>query len=156
MTGIMKNQKTALRRSASRAGQSLSAFVLARLLPPARLQFDELVQALGDDEERRFALAELNDVLTRLSPGEWSETVAEVPALDGLSPYLRNYVAAMLEQAAQQKGVAPPAWLGEIEPLEEPHFIEPLRSLRLHLLATSPVPFRRRNIFVDSAVGDRV
>jgi hypothetical protein len=44
----------------------------------------------------------------------------------------------------------------EVAPLEEPHFGAPLQSLRLHLLAASPVAFKRRNIFVDAAVGDRV
>ena len=62
----------------------------------------------------------------------------------------------MVEQAAAQKGVTPPPWLREIEPLVEPHFATPLAGLRLHLLRASPVPFRRRNIFVDTGVGGRV
>lgn len=28
-------------------------------------------------------------------------------------------------------------------------------SLRLHLLTRSPPPFRRRNLFVDSSIGQR-
>jgi hypothetical protein len=43
-----------------------------------------------------------------------------------------------------------------VPPLDEPHFATPLRGLRLHLLRASPVAFKRRNIFVDSSVGDRV
>jgi hypothetical protein len=54
------------------------------------------------------------------------------------------------------KGVTPPTWAGSVEPLDRPHFATPLRSLRLHLLRASPVPFKRRNIFVDSSVGARV
>jgi hypothetical protein len=62
----------------------------------------------------------------------------------------------MVEQAAHQQDVVPPAWVRDVEPLDEPHFAVPLSSLRLHLLRAAPVPFKRRNIFVDSAVGDRV
>jgi hypothetical protein len=44
----------------------------------------------------------------------------------------------------------------EVPPLEEPHFATTLEGLRLHLLQVSPVPFKRRNIFIDSSLGDRV
>ena len=148
-------EKAALRDAAQRAGQSMSAFVLGRLLPPARRRFGELLRAVETDEERRFALAELNDLLTGLAAAELVEALAEPPPRR-LSPYLRNYITAMVEQAAHQKGVAPPDWVGEVEPLEEPRFVAPLAGLRLHLLAAAPVSFRRRNIFVDSAIGDRV
>jgi hypothetical protein len=73
-----------------------------------------------------------------------------------LSPLLQNYVAAMVEQASFLKRVQPPAWTARIAPLEEPYFAAPLKALRLHLLRASPVPFKRRNIFVDAAVGARV
>ncbi len=69
---------------------------------------------------------------------------------------MRNYVAAMVEQAAHMKRVRPPAWTARVEPLETPWFATSLESLRLHLLRASPVPFKRRNLFVDSAVGARV
>jgi hypothetical protein len=77
--------------------------------------------------------------------------------LAGLTPYLRNYVAAMVELTAHQRDVPPPAWVRGVEPLETaPHFATPLASLRLHLLRAAPVPFKRRNIFIDSSIGDRV
>ena len=76
--------------------------------------------------------------------------------LAGLTPYLRNYVAAMVELAAHQRDVFPPAWVRDVEPLEAPHFATPLAGLRLHLLRTAPVPFKRRNIFIDASIGDRV
>jgi hypothetical protein len=31
-----------------------------------------------------------------------------------------------------------------------------LQSLRLYLLTHSPPPFRARNIFIDSSLGDRI
>jgi len=62
----------------------------------------------------------------------------------------------MVEQAAEQKGLAPPVWTGDVTPLDEPRFATRLRSLRLHLLAASPAAFKRRNIFVDAGIGARV
>lgn len=63
----------------------------------------------------------------------------------------------MVELAAHRRDVPPPAWVRDIKPLErEPHFATSLPGLRLHLLRTSPVPFKRRNIFIDSSIGDRV
>ena len=148
-------EKSALKRLARQAGQGFSAYILARALPRARLRFEELVQSLSDEGNRRFALAELNDLLQSLTGAEILDAVGTAPSRD-LSPYWQNYLAAMVEQASQQKGVSPPTWLGDIEPLTEPHFVAPLPKLRSHLLRASPVPFRRRNIFVDSGVGDRV
>jgi len=73
-----------------------------------------------------------------------------------LSPLLGNYVAAMVEQAAAQKNVLPPKWVRDVAPLDQPFFASELASLRLHLLCSSPVPFKRRNIFVDSSIGARI
>jgi len=152
---VTPEQKSALARLARRAGQDVSAFVLSRALPSAELRFGEILSALGDVDRRRFALAELNDLLTELAPRELADVTSDAN-LRGLSPYLRNYVAAMVELAAHQKRVAPPGWVREVPPLEEPHFPTALEGLRLHLLRASPVPFKRRNIFIDSSLGDRV
>jgi hypothetical protein len=35
-------------------------------------------------------------------------------------------------------------------------FIDPSLRLRAHLLTSSPPPFRRRNIFIDTTLGGRV
>ena len=152
---VTPEQKAALRRAAHGAGLGLSAYVLSQALPAYRLRFAELLQALQNERGRRFALAELNDLLSQLTPGELREAYVEAPPSE-LPPYWKNYVAAMIEQAAQAKKIAPPDWVRQIEPLAEPHFVTPMKSLRTHLLRASPVPFRRRNIFVDSTVGDRV
>ena len=62
----------------------------------------------------------------------------------------------MVEQAASHKGLAPPPWIVRVPPLDEPYFGTDLKSLRLYLLTHSPPPFRRRNIFIDATLGDRV
>ena len=152
---VSPQEKSALEALARRAGQSVSAYVLSRALPPSRLRFEELVKALADEADRRFVLAEINDLLAGLAPMELRGAVVEAP-IEDLSPYLQNYVAAMVELASQRKGVTPPAWTRHIVPLEEPIFATDFSSLRLHLLRAAPVAFKRRNIFVDASVGDRV
>ncbi|MFO7892437.1 MAG: DUF1778 domain-containing protein [Longimicrobiales bacterium] len=148
-------QKAALKRLAARAGADLSSYVLSRALPPSRARLHEVLDALRGGADRRYALAELNDLLTELTALELPAAVAGAD-LEGLGPVERNYVAAMVEQASVMKGVEPPAWAGEVEPLAEPYFATSLGSLREHLLRSSPVAFKRRNIFVDATVGDRV
>ncbi len=152
---VTAREKAALRRLARQSGEDVSSYVLARTLPKHRQRFQALLESLADDDERRFALAELNDLLANLTRAELMDALGDAPVL-ALSPYWRNYVAAMVEQAAHQKNIPAPSWLSDIEPLTEPHFAAPLSKLKLHLLRASPVPFRRRNIFVDSGVGDRV
>ena len=150
-------EKAALKRLARSAGLDVSGYVLSRALPEARLRFGQIVAALRSGNGYRFALAELNDLLADLTRAQLPDAVADAPEkLGDLSPLLQNYVVAMVEQACHTRNLPAPAWVGDVPPLDEPYFTTPLRSLRLHLLRASPVPFRRRNIFVDSAVGDRV
>lgn len=132
--------------------------MLAHALPSDGNRFAELVRVLRHDAKRSFALAELHDLLHACAPADFGDTVGRVEtrALSGLPPFVQNYVAAMTEQAAHQKGVAAPEWTRSVVPLESPHFATTLSSLRPHLLRAAPVPFKRRNIFVDAGVGERV
>jgi len=84
-----------------------------------------------------------------------TEAVADAD-LTGLDETDGNRVAAMVEHASGRRGVAPPSWTRDVLPLEAPVFATDLKSLRAHLLRVSPVAFRRRNLFVDATVGDRV
>ncbi|MEO8335645.1 MAG: hypothetical protein ABI664_11770 [bacterium] len=152
---VTRAQKSAMRRQAREAGLDVSAYVLSRVLPADEERFAGILRALHVSGDERFALAALNDFLTALSPTRFGAAVGQV-TLDRLSPLYRNYVAAMVEQAAGQKTVAPPSWTRDVAPLSQPYFATPLASQRLYLLQTSPIPFRRRNLFVDAAVGSRV
>jgi hypothetical protein len=146
--------KAALKRLARRAGMDVSAYVLSRVRPPAAIELAHLLRALGQDFDR-FVLAEINDVLSRLAPAEFT---AAVEGLDPsrLSPWLQNYVSAMIEHAASRKGQRPPAWVHDVEPLDRPWFAVPFARLRPYLLRVAPIAFKRRNLFVDATVGDRV
>ena len=158
---VTAREKAALKRFASRSGLDVSSYVLERALPSQRLRFEEILEALVDATdrrdvaERRFALAELNDFLAALAPGGFADAVADAD-VRSLDSFIANYVAAFVEQAAACHSVVPPSWTKTIAPLDEPYFAGGLKSLRPHLLRQAPVPFKRRNLFVDSNLGDRV
>jgi uncharacterized protein (DUF1778 family) len=152
---VTPREKAALKRLAESAGQDVSSYVLARAIPSIRIRFEDTLRLLENEADRRLGLAELNDLLASLAPMELPGTLAEAD-LSRLSPFVRNYDAAMVEQAARNNGVKAPAWTASVAPLERPYFASPLKNHRLHLLRASPVPFKRRNLFVDSGVGARV
>lgn len=153
---VTGKEKKLIARAAARAGVDMSRWVLDKALPSSARRFHELLDALaGDEDNRPYLLAELNDLLSGLSGAELGKAVAEPPAAK-LDAYLANYVSAMIETAAARKGTPPPDWTARITGLPEPKFGSSLESLRLHLLVNSPPAFRRRNIFIDSTIGDRV
>lgn len=152
---VTPQQKASLKRQARAAGCDVSSYVLSRLVPEAPDRFAEILQALRKATDHRYALAELNDFLHACPRLAFADAVATAD-LGQLTPYLRNYVAAMVEQASDLKQVSPPSWVRNVIPLESPRFATPMASLRMHLLQSAPIPFKRRNIFVDAGIGARV
>ncbi len=148
-------EKSAIRRAARRAGMDMSAYVLSRVLPAPAAAFQEAVMVLSGAAEPSFALAEINSLLSGLTAAELREAVAAAPQAT-LSPFLANYVAAMIETVCNTRCLPVPAWTRSIEALPAPVFGSALPSLRLYLLSHSPAPFRRRSIFIDSSVGEQV
>ncbi len=152
---VSANEKNVIQRAAARAGMDMSAYVLARVLSIPAAQFRDCVRDCADSASPGFALAELNSLLSDLSAGELGDAVGTPPP-PGLPAFLANYIAAMVEYACARRAVAVPHWTRSIAPLPEPAFGSELQSLRLHLLTHSPPPFRVRNIFIDSSLGDRI
>jgi mobilization protein NikA len=148
-------EKTAIQRAASRAGMDMSAYVLSKVLSVPAALFRECVADCADAVSPRLALAELNSLLASLTAGELRDAIAAQPP-SALSPFVGNYIAAMVECICARRGVAVPGWTRAIAPLPQPVFGSDLQSLRFHLLTHAPPPFRSRNIFIDSTVGDRV
>jgi Protein of unknown function (DUF1778) len=152
---VSAQEKAAIQRAAARAGMDMSAYVLAKVLPDSAAEFQSRVRDCADSASPRFGLAELNSLLATFTTGELGDATA-APLPLGLSPFLANYIAAMVEYACAKRGIAIPAWTRSIAPLADPVFGSELQSLRHYLLTHSPAAFRSRNIFIDSTVGDRV
>ena len=148
-------EKAAIRRAAEQAGLDMSAFVLSRALPTPAIRLQQYIDACAGPAPPAFGLAELNALLAGWTAAELRDAIA-VALTTPLTPFLSNYIAAMIEQACERRSVRVPGWVRAVEPLAEPAFGSTLKSLRLHLLTHSPAPFRRRNIFIDATVGDRV
>jgi uncharacterized protein (DUF1778 family) len=153
---VSAQQKQAIKRQARLAGQDVSRWVLGRLLPLEADELQRLIDPLRQPDGRRsMVYASIHDYLAVL-PARALGPAAERLELHGLAPLEANYVAAMIEQACANKFIRPPEWLRSVRPLAKPWFASELKSLRLHLLTSSPPPFRRRNLFIDSTLGDRV
>jgi hypothetical protein len=119
--------------------------------------FSRLAAAVAAASRVAYPLAELNDLLTDIPEEEIGSLPQPlIPQTSFEDAYRLNYVTAMVELAANRRGVMPPAWTSDVKPLATPVFIDPSLALRPHLLTASPPPFRRRNIFIDSSLGDRV
>jgi len=149
-------QKAMIQARAKLAGEDVSKWVLRQLLPPSQDKFQSLANdlaVLGDS--RSYVFAELNDFLTGLSSAQFGKAI-EMPPSVRLSLFNLNYLAAMVEFSCASRDHKVPGWLDDIETLEEPWFASSILGLRLHLLTKSPAAFRRRNLFIDSTIGDRV
>jgi hypothetical protein len=67
------------------------------------------------------------------------------------------YLAAVAETLCREAGLTPPAWTEKSEYfLPEPWFAGGLENLKAILLVESPIPFRRRNLFVSENAMTRV
>ena len=152
---ISPSQKAEIVARARNAGMSVSAWLLSKAQPAKRETFQELLAELARGESTSHTLAALSDFIVTVDRTEFEVAFSDPPCAL-LSQWQLAYVASMIEHAASLRRVAIPGWAREVPPLGKPYFASELLSLRLHLLAHSPSAFRRRNIFVDSAVGDRV
>ena len=148
-------EKSAMQRAARCAGMDLSAYVLSRVQSAPAVEFARCLDGCDELESARFALADLNALLSKLTAGELTDAVQSPPAT-GLSRELENYVAAMVEHACAHADIPIPRWTSNVPPLSNPIFGSTLLSLRLYLLTHSPPAFRRRNVFIDATLGAQV
>jgi hypothetical protein len=150
---VTPDEKATLKRLADAAGESVSSYVLARVLPSAEMELIGLYRRLTETGvDHRVTLSELGAVLERIPGYDFADHVPP-PSPDAISSLLLNCVAAMTEAAAHRKGVDPPSWTVQTPTLSQPHFGWALPSLRPHQIRVAPVPFKRRNIFFDPARG---
>jgi len=72
-------------------------------------------------------------------------------------PDVRAYLAAVSEALCREAGLPPPDWTQKSDYfLKEPWFAGQLENLKAILLVESPIPFRRRNLFVSANALSRV
>lgn len=146
-------QKKQIKHLADSEGRDMSAWILSKLFPASKLQLEELINKIGNNSS--FVFAEINDFLSKISARELENAIQGL-SLEQLGAFEQNYLAAMIELACEKKLIKPTDALLKISPLSSPWFASNLEGLKLHLLLNSPAAFRRRNIFIDSSVGDRV
>lgn len=81
---------------------------------------------------------------------ERASLICEPPESTG-QPETDAYLAALTESLCQESGLPAPAWTQHPSYyLKRPWFAGGLESLKAILLAESPAPFRRRNLFVSA------
>jgi hypothetical protein len=87
---------------------------------------------------------------------ERTALVCDPPESTG-RPETDAYLAALAESLCREYALRPPAWTEQQQfYLKRPWFAGGLESLKGILLAESPAPFRRRNLFVSANALDRV
>lgn len=143
---ISPEQKVALKRLAADAGKSVSAYVLATVLPATDLEFAHKVRAVRSSGDRPKSLSDLYLYLSGLVGADFAATVRDVD-LDGFPGLLQNLVAGLVEDEARTRGVAAPSWAESVDGPARPHFAWDLRSLRPHLLRLTPAVYKRRNVY---------
>ena len=152
---VSPREKETIARYAKMTKMGMSEWILSKVLPPGQRAFQGLLAQLNAASNPKYILAQIHDMLNAAGGDEFELMVTQPPGA-ALADYLANYVAAMIEYTAVQKGRKAPSWTRQVPPLEVPVFGSDFKSLRLYLLTHSPPPFRRRNIFIDAAVGQRV
>lgn len=100
-------------------------------------------------------LAELADYLRSLPHAAFRRAITDPPHRQ-VPPDLLNHLAGTIELAAARRRQHPPAWTRDIPPTQQPAFGSELTSLRLYLLTRAPVALRRRNLFMDASLDERV
>lgn len=85
----------------------------------------------------------VDDFRARPSPDRVA--AAPRPCLD---QKLLALLAAVVESVCAEAGVSVPWWCEGVAPLREPWFPAETENLKAAALTESPLPFRRRNIFV--------
>lgn len=154
---VTPEQKALIKKKAQQANKDLSSWIIETILPTKAHIFLDLVKNLAkaNENQESFCLAMISDFLLSLETYDLNRAT-DVPLPHSLTPLRANYLAAMVEHTAITKGATPPSWTNNIKPLSDPWFGTDLRSVRLYLLAASPLAFKRRNIFIDSTVGNRI
>lgn len=124
------------------------------------ITIDEVIKLINNDKlktkDGNFSIHISNfiDDFIRSDNKTRTEMIIDEPAqYDMVSKEEYSYVAALIERLADYYGVDKPLWIYNKDKyyLDNPYFpIECKGRLRWFLLIDSPVPFKKRNIFVSN------
>lgn len=116
-------------------------------------------EKISKGQPSKIVIPDFIDDFTRLRDREMKlEIVSERPMVLE-SRYHEAYLAAVTEYLCHRDGLPVPEWTQDEKYfLEEAHYAFGKKgsAISLTLLAESPVPFRKRNIFVSANVMSRV
>jgi hypothetical protein len=108
-------------------------------------------------ENIRFLLANFIDEFNRSSLEQKQKMVEKFPFKGIKDKKYAAYIAAMVEELCFTNNIDIPDWVFDKKySLKEPFFVGGLESIKAILIVESPLPFRRRNIFVSENVLKRV
>lgn len=108
-------------------------------------------------DEIRFLLANFIDEFNRSSIEKKQTMVEKFPFKGITDKKYAAYIAAVVEELCFTNNIDIPDWVFDKKySLKEPFFVGGLESLKAFLIVESPLPFRRRNIFVSENVLKRV
>lgn len=102
-------------------------------------------------------MANFIDEFNRSSREKKQKMVEEFPFKGIKNKKYAAYIAAMVEELCFTNNIDIPEWVFDKKySLKEPFFVGGLESIKAFLIVESPLPFRRRNIFVSENVLKRV
>jgi hypothetical protein len=102
-------------------------------------------------------LANFIDESNRSTPGKKQEMVEKFPFTGVKDKKYTAYIAAMVEELCFTNDIDIPGWVVDKKySLKKPFFVGGPESIKAFLIVESPLPFRRRNIFVSENVLKRV
>jgi hypothetical protein len=125
-----------------------------------RQTISETLERIYNSTAPWVAIGDFLDDWRRSAVEHRRELVNEQPIVPVSTPDMQRWVAfcaAMVEWLCWQDGIPFPAWTSqEVYTLKEPWFLYKGWRLRAWQLATTPAPFKMRNIFGGDRMLDRV
>ena len=104
-------------------------------------------------EELKYVLANFIDEFNSAGMEKKKKMVEKFPFKGIKEKKYSAYIAAMVEELCFTNHLDIPEWVFDKKyRLKEPFFVGGLESLKAFLIVESPLPFRRRNIFVSANV----
>jgi len=115
-----------------------------------------ITKAIRDGEDPFVPIRDFVDDFNAADTDGRCRLCVEEPPLTG-DPRFDAYLAAMVELFSLRNGLPPPEWVeGEARFLDRSWFREPREYFWPMALVQTPLPFRRRLVFIEETEFDRV